>query len=647
LTDKGEIVRLFWPDIDYPQHIEELNVGIFFFGEKYSTVWLKDDRWEAKQYYIDHTNILKTVYTLYINDNIKLEISQTDFVPPHKNILIRHYEIKNKSFKDVDLGFMAYSAFTSNNQDVRGTLFDFSSEALVHYRHNCYISLSADREVFQFQLGDNALEAAKSSELYGINSIGMMHDGALSWKIGELPEGNKTTFTLFICMAETLSELKTLTLEARKSGWQEYYFLTEKYWTDFFSSKREISIQPDEAVELYKKSLMVFKLMQNQRTGGLLAAPEADEHFTRCGRYGYCWGRDAAFITGAMDRCGMTEEVDKFFEWALKAQDPDGFWHQRYFTDGNLAPSWGIQIDETGTLIWGMLEHYKVTKNIDFLKRVWPCVKKAVEFLISFTDSETGLPGLSYDLWEERLGQHLYSSAAVYGGIMAGAEIAKIMGLPGEFAAEWEERANRIKKAIEKIFWDESCGRFIRSVRVKLNPWGNEHSTDTSLVKVNPKNYYAEVTLKDYTVDVSLLGICIPFGLMDINDARVEATVYAIENALKYETKGDVVSGLGRYENDGYIGGNPWIVATLWIALYHIKKKNYSKAWEYLNWAVNARTNLGFLPEQVDKYTGKPAWIIPLTWSHAMFVLVLLELIDEGVFYGEGENSLYLPGMRL
>jgi len=35
-------------------------------------------------------------------------------------------------------------------------------------------------------------------------------------------------------------------------------------------------------------------------------------------------------------------------------QDDDGSWQQRYHMDGNLAPSWGLQI----------LKHYEVTKNI-------------------------------------------------------------------------------------------------------------------------------------------------------------------------------------------------------------------------------------------------------------------------------------------
>ena len=66
------------------------------------------------------------------------------------------------------------------------------------------------------------------------------------------------------------------------------------------------------------------------------------------------------------------------------------------------------------------------------------------------------------------------------------------------------------------------------------------------------------------------------------------------------------------------------------MALYYIEVKEYDKAKEYLMWAVESCTALGLLPEQVSKDSGKPCWVIPLTWSHAMFVLVLTGLKDAG-----------------
>jgi glucoamylase len=184
-----------------------------------------------------------------------------------------------------------------------------------------------------------------------------------------------------------------------------------------------------------------------------------------------------------------------------------------------------------------------------------------------------------------------------------------------------------LKKAIECRLWKKEWGRFIRSIRTKLNPWGDEYSQDRVVMRTDPKGNMRDFTLEDGTLDVSLLGLCIPFEVFDAGDERMERTVEIVEKALD----APVTGGIMRYENDGYIGGNPWVIATLWVALYHIRKENYQQALKYFEWAVKSKTGMGLLPEQVSKDSGKPAWVTPLTWSHAMFVLVLTELIDKGV----------------
>ena len=141
--------------------------------------------------------------------------------------------------------------------------------------------------------------------------------------------------------------------------------------------------------------------------------------------------------------------------------------------------------------------------------------------------------------------------------------------------------------------------------------------------------YKTEVSMKDSRTDISLLGVSIPFNVFEVNDYRVVETVNTIEKKLTCINTG----GIKRYEDDNYIGGNPWILTTLWLALYYIEKKDFTKARGYFEWAVKGRTELNLLPEQISKDNGKPAWIFPLTWSHAMFVLVLVKLYEAGESY--------------
>ena len=86
-----------------------------------------------------------------------------------------------------------------------------------------------------------------------------------------------------------------------------------------------------------------------------------------------------------------------------------------------------------------------------------------------------------------------------------------------------------------------------------------------------------------------------------------------------------------RFEQDHYTGERPWVIATLWMAMYYLKINDIKSAKECFDFVVNSATSHGFLAEQVENSEMKSAWVIGLSWSHAMFVIVLEELIKCGI----------------
>lgn len=624
LSEKSELLRLFWPNIDYLQQFDKMLCGIYIKNRSGSTMWLNDHRCQHHQQYITDTNIVKSTIINHM-DGYKVEVY--DFVYPQEDIFVRKFDITNSSHEQRELGVITFSAASSTDTEIACSLFDFDNEALIHYKANNYIAITSDIPAGQFQIGNNANEAAVNTYLYGKDDIGMMKDAAVSWELGLFNSNETKSFNLYICAGRSLKACKALIKKTKTIGAVKMLKETEAYWDDFLKYSAKIESENSMLYNLYKRSLLVFNLMYDKSSGGLLAAPEVDEYFTKCGRYAYCWGRDAAFITGAMDIGGLNKCVEHFYMWAVNIQEDNGSWLQRYHMDGNLGPCWGLQIDETGSIIWGMFEHFKFTKEIAFLEKVWNSVELAANFLMGFIDKDIGLPKQSFDLWEERYGEHAYSSAAVYAGLKSATQIARILEKPSEVLMKWDEASELIKEAIIKKFWKEDFRRFIRSIRVKLNGFGQEPSQDTMLIEVNPKGYITDVTLEDWIIDVSLVGLSIPFEVFDANDPMIKDTVSLIEQVLISPE----VGGIKRYENDTYIGGNPWILTTLWVAMYHIKVGNLTKAKDYLFWAANGKTDLGLLPEQINRMTGKPEWIIPLTWSHAMYVHVYSELVKAGM----------------
>ena len=218
-------------------------------------------------------------------------------------------------------------------------------------------------------------------------------------------------------------------------------------------------------------------------------------------------------------------------------------------------------------------------------------------------------------MWEERIGEHAYSAAAVVAALKAGAEIAKELEIVEPFAECYLKKAEDIKVAIENKFWDKDEKKFFRSVKTRLNWW----NCGTSEIKLNDLGDKLEVANVDPTVDISLLGLTIPFNVFDVKDEKIKKIVRDIEERLDGFPSG----GYGRYEYDSYIGGNPWIISTLWLALYYIEAGDVEKGKDLFLWSAKHATHLGFLPEQIDKFSGEPAWVMQLAWSHAMFIIVL------------------------
>ncbi len=622
LDDKSQILRIFWPHIDYAQHIDKFLLGIYFPNVSNTIHWIDSSEWHHVQYYIEDTNILRTVITSSIYE---LSITLTDFVAHDNDVIIRNIEIQNISEENKDINFSIYCSGTRSKTDLRSSMFDYDSDSIVLYRHNNYVFIGSDKKCSQFQLTNNPFDACNRMFLYGVEDYSLAPEGAMIYELGNFKPNEIKKFNLYISFGDTLNSTRQVCLNIKNVPYDKLLNSTKKYWHSFLKTAKSVKTGYFDIDTMYKRSLLVLRLMSDEN-GGIIATPEFDEESHKSGKYGFCWPRDAAFITTALDRVGLIKISRKFYEWALKAQDNSGVWHQRYYIDGNLAPSWGLQYDETGSILWAMWEHYLVTKDIDFLNLVWNSVYKGAEYLLKVIDRNVGIPGPTYDIWEMRYGEHCYTSAAVYGGLLVSSKIAKELKKDNFLIEKWRIEAENIKMSIEKSLWDESFGRYLKSINTKLNPWGEEQG-ETINVIVNKKGYWRTFAKRDENIDASILGLIIPYNVFSPDDPKIQKTVQIIEEKLT----NTVVGGLKRFEDDDYIGGNPWIITTLWLAMYYIKIKKFESAKELLIWAVNHKTKLGVLPEQIDKNTGEPAWVIPLTWSHAMFIHVLFDLIDEGV----------------
>lgn len=608
-TKAGSMERLYWPHPDRKQQIEKAEIGFLKEGEGASFPDSGD--WSHTLSYVPGTNIIQYKS---VQNTWGLEVNSYAFALPGKGILVRTFELKNQSENPMPLSLSVFTELAGAPYEPAATLFDTETGGLIHYTPESAMAVVTSLPVYGYQITDGAGGAARSGDFCGKDNIGMTGEGALGVRLGTLRPYDKMNVTVCYCLGKTVNEAREKALWAKGAKAEALYDETFRYWQEWLLGLPFVSSKDAELDALYHRSLLTFALMCDKETGGILAAPEVDETFSACGRYGYCWGRDAGFVTAALDAAGMWEESARFFRWAAKAQSPDGSWQQRYTLEGALAPSWGLQMDETGTVLWGLWQHIEVTNNEALLKELWEMTEKGADFLCRNL-SENGLPVPSFDLWEERYGQHLYSAAAVWGGLRAAAEMGKRLH---KDVRAYEMAAETLKNAISEQGYHPDLGRFIRSRNSAVNGDGLGSWREIAVNAFGDKRWVAEA---DPTVDISLLGLSVPFGVFGVKDKTFTSTAKAVWEHLSED-------GLHffRYQWDNYRGGNPWVLAALWMGLYLAEAGEKERALYILRESARAVNEAGLLPEQTNPMKGGAVWVTPLTWSHAMYVLLYRKL---------------------
>ncbi len=608
-TNKGELIRLLYGAADYKQFIDEFYTGIKVNDSE--LIYLHDDINNIyKQEYINSNNILKTeIYNSYF----KVRIIQTDFVPIKENILIKKYIIKNENEIDLNINFLAYSKVLTNvNNDTSGYT---KNDALIQYNHDFSVCTFSRREIYRRQV-NGVINNFHTGVINGKDYIGMSNDSAINYDLNMIASGEEKTITLFVYVNEN-SKISTLEIdnEIERIKNLDVDILekeTMEYWDKYIKEHDILKInekQIDEKIKkIYNRSILLFSLLINEQTGGISAGIEVDENKTKCGRYSYCWPRDAVFITEALDIVGMKEFSDKFYSnFCRNTQYESGMWEQRFYTDGNLAPSWGYQIDETASVIFGAYTHYKFTKDKYFLKDNLEMFERAILFLEKYIDDileDINQMGESYDLWEEFEGNSLYSISAIYAAFKT---MIKIYNELKEFYQDNNEKKVFIEKEIEKL---EKKSENIKEYCIK------------TYYDENRKTYVRNIV--DKRLDMSIIGTIVPFEMLSANDIKIQNTIERINEILKTYTGGYI-----RYENDGYMGGkNPWPIVTLWMIWYYLEIEEKEKALELFSFIIKTSSEHGFLGEQINNETLKPCWVIGLTWSHAMFIITLQKILN-------------------
>lgn len=301
-------------------------------------------------------------------------------------------------------------------------------QGMIQYSHDyTFATVSKKTKLLSHQINDSE-NNIYTGVIQDKDYIGMSADSSICYDIGVIKPKQKRELCIYLWINENkenckFDEIEQQLDELKKIDFEKELSCTIRYWRKYVKDHQTLDLKEktdyDKKIkQIYNRTILLYPLLINEETGGVSASIEVDEQRTQCGRYSYCWPRDAVFITKAFDILGMEKETQKFYKVFCKnTQSKNGMWEQRFYTDGRLAPCWGYQIDETSSVIYGIYNHYEKTKNIKFLKENLKMMEKASKFLQSYVEDvikEKNQMHVSYDLWEMCEGIHLYSMASIF-----------------------------------------------------------------------------------------------------------------------------------------------------------------------------------------------------------------------------------------
>jgi len=147
----------------------------------------------------------------------------------------------------------------------------------------------------------------------------------------------------------------------------------------------------------------------------------------------------------ALDLSGRSGATRLAYEWMRDTQNPDGSW---YFSYHNDKPENLTKDTNFSTYIAaGMWFHYLTTRDLDFLRHMWPVVEKGIEFALSLQQPGGEVYwGLSEnnEVWP---GAILTASSSTWLSIEYGIRLAKTLGVD---KPDWDEASRKLAGAIKE-----------------------------------------------------------------------------------------------------------------------------------------------------------------------------------------------------
>lgn len=629
LDYRGQVRDLYFPHVGEANHVSGASgnfvhrIGVFV---EDTLSWLDGEDWVITIGASEHTSTGTLTAT---NEKLQVVLESHDAVHNEQNVFLRNFRLTNTGSTTRELKlFLSQQFRISESRRGDTAFFDPRVKAIVHYKGNTTFLVNAyikGKQFTEYNIGLFGIEGREGTYMDATDGKlekNPIEHGSVDSVIGlaaTLEAGQDAEVYYWVACGNTIPDVHTLDEYVLEETPERLLNSTESYWRAWLEKEpRNLSILPAPLRTLYNRSLITMRV-HSDNGGGIIASSDTDMLHHGRDTYSYVWPRDAAVIATALDISGYHDVATRFFTFVSNCIEPGGYLMHKYRSDGVLGSSWHpwmqhgvphlpIQEDETAATVFALWKHYELCRDIEFIESLYnPFIEPAAKFMCEYIEPTTGLPQASYDLWEEKYGTSTYTAAAVYAALMAASRFAMMLGKDDD-SRTYQAVAERMQTAIGTVLYDESLGMFVKHVL---------HSEDGDLTF-------------DKTLDTSSFYGLIAFDVFDIDDPKITASAKTVQDKLQVHASS---KGYIRYENDGYYRmndadtPNPWVITTLWMAQYLIKKATklpqLKEPLDLLNWTCSHATTGGVLAEQMHPNTREHLSTAPLTWSHAEYVLTV------------------------
>lgn len=226
--------------------------------------------------------------------------------------------------------------------------------------------------------------------------------------------------------------------------------------------------------------------------------------------------------------------------------------------------------------------------------KTYASLYKIIHSDLSYTIDELDQP--CFDLWEEEFGYHLYTRMLQTKFINEAFKIVKIRNSEPKLTHEILEKA---KSYLSHHFTNEGIN--------------SSYDTHGRILRKHDASFLLGLSHVDYELP-----------LVSMSDRHIDRYVNEMVedfNEIYPINKNTGVPFLGRYKNDKYFDGNPWIITT--VALYQYWNHTKQKMVGFEKFISILREKKMDLPEQLDKETGENRSVERLTWNYAELITLM------------------------